>query len=50
MRSKMFPALGLMAVLIASAFQAQAASLQEAADLLSAAKTTSIEFSGSGHW
>lgn len=50
MRRKMFPALGLMAALVVSAFPAQAASLQEAADLLGAAKTTSIEFSGSGHW
>lgn len=50
MRRKMFPALGLTAALVISAFPAQAASLQEAADLLWASKTKAIEFSGSGHW
>lgn len=50
MRSQMYPALSLMAALIVSAFPAQAASLQEAADLLGVAKTKAIEFSGTGHW
>ncbi|MCB4358834.1 MBL fold metallo-hydrolase [Quatrionicoccus australiensis] len=50
MPRKMFPALGLMAAMMVAAFPAQAASLQEAADLLGAAKTKSIEFSGAGHW
>jgi glyoxylase-like metal-dependent hydrolase (beta-lactamase superfamily II) len=50
MRREMLPALGLMAALIVSAFPAQAASLQEAAGVLGVAKTTSIEFSGTGHW
>ncbi len=50
MHRAMFPAVGLMATLMASTLPAYAASLQEAAVLLGADKTKSIEFSGTGHW
>lgn len=50
MHREIFPALGLMAALIVSAFPAQAASLQEAASLFGVANTQSIAYAGSGHW
>lgn len=50
MRRPTFPTLGITAALLAAAFSAHAASLQDAATTLGVAKTQSIEFSGSGHW
>lgn len=50
MHKEMLPALGLIATLLVPAFPARAASLQEAADVLGAAGTKSVEFSGRGHW
>ncbi len=44
------PTLSLTALLLAAAFSAHAASLQEAASQLGAASVNSIEFSGSGQW
>lgn len=50
MRRPTIPVLSITAALLATAFSAHAASLQEAATNLAVAKTQAIEFSGSGHW
>lgn len=50
MRRPTIPHLGVTATLLAAAFAAHAASLQEAADKLAADKVTGITFSGTGHW
>ncbi|MGH6646904.1 MBL fold metallo-hydrolase [Aquabacterium sp.] len=50
MRIATLPALGLTIALSATALAAHAASLKEAADVLGASTTQSIEYSGTGRW
>lgn len=50
MRRPTIPQLSLSVTLLAAAFAAHAASLQEAASTLGIDKTQAIEFAGSGHW
>ncbi|RZL04367.1 MAG: MBL fold metallo-hydrolase [Rubrivivax sp.] len=50
MRIATLPALGLTIALSATAMAAHAASLKEAVDVLGAASTQSIEYSGTGRW
>jgi glyoxylase-like metal-dependent hydrolase (beta-lactamase superfamily II) len=50
MRRPTTPQLTLSVTLLAAAFEAHAASLQEAASAFVVDKTQTIEFSGSGHW
>lgn len=50
MRTAILPLVGLTLALSGTALSAHAASLKEAADLLGASNTQSIEFSGTGRW